>query len=97
MTARTDNNYCGLDQPKEYNFATWDTWARTQSANKNVKVYIGAPGSVDAAGEGYVNVSTLAGFVADAQAKYASFGGVMLWDADTAYGESLSFVFRSRC
>ncbi|KAI9000467.1 glycoside hydrolase superfamily [Trametes punicea] len=79
------NNYCGLDQPSEYNFATWDNWAKTQSANPNVKVYIGAPGSSDSAGEGYVSVSTLSSYVSDAQEKYSSFGGVMLWDASTAY------------
>ncbi|KAI0351762.1 glycoside hydrolase [Trametes cingulata] len=79
------NNYCGLDQPSDYNFATWDTWAKTKSANPNVKVYIGAPGSSDSAGEGYVGVNTLASFVSDAQAKYSSFGGVMLWDASTAH------------
>ncbi len=50
-------------------------------------MYIGAPGSADAAGEGYVDVATLAEYVADAQGKYSSFGGVMLWDADTAYCE----------
>ncbi|RDX56968.1 glycoside hydrolase [Lentinus brumalis] len=79
------NNYCGLDQPSDYNFATWDNWAKTVSSNKAVKVYIGAPGSADAAGEGYVGVSTLANYVSDAQKKWSSFGGVMLWDADTAY------------
>ncbi len=50
-------------------------------------MYIGAPGSADAAGEGYVDVDTLAEYVADAQGAYSSFGGVMLWDADTAYCE----------
>ncbi|OSC97704.1 glycoside hydrolase family 18 protein [Trametes coccinea BRFM310] len=79
------NNYCGLDQPSEYNFATWDNWAKTKSANPDVKVYIGAPGSSDSAGEGYVSVSKLASYVSDAQEKYSSFGGVMLWDASTAY------------
>lgn len=88
---RADNNYCGLDQPSDYNLATWDTWAKTKSANKNVKVYIGAPGSADSAGEGYVDVGTLADYVADAQAKYSSFGGVMLWDASTAHG-AFSFL-----
>ena len=85
-----DNNYCGLDQPSDYNFATWDNWAKTVSPNKDVKVYIGAPGSPDAAGEGYVSVSTLANDVSDAQETWSSFGGVMLWDADTAYSESPS-------
>ncbi|KAI0696937.1 glycoside hydrolase superfamily [Cytidiella melzeri] len=79
------NNYCGLDAPDEYNLATWDNWAKTQSANKNVKVFIGAAASKDAAGTGYVDSTTLANYAADAQAKYSSFGGVMMWDADTAY------------
>ncbi|KAI9057443.1 glycoside hydrolase family 18 protein [Trametes sanguinea] len=68
------NNYCGLDQPSEYKFATWDNWAKTKSANPDVKVYIGAAGSPDSAGEGYVSVSKLASYVWDAQEKYSSFG-----------------------
>ena len=51
-----------------------------------MKVYIGAPASQNAAGDGYVSASTLASYVADAQKKYDSFGGVMLWDASQAYG-----------
>ena len=82
-----DNNYCGLNYKSEFNFATWDKWAKTKSANPNVKVYIGAPASPSAAGEGYVGPATLAKYVADAQKKYDTFGGVMLWDADTAYSE----------
>ncbi|OBZ66266.1 Chitinase 2 [Grifola frondosa] len=79
------NNYCGLDQPSEYNFATWDNWAKTQSANPNIKVYIGAAGSSDSAGEGYVDADTVMNYVIGAQEQYSSFGGVMLWDASTAY------------
>ncbi|EIM91612.1 glycoside hydrolase [Stereum hirsutum FP-91666 SS1] len=79
------NNYCGLDQPSEYNFDTWDTWAKTKSFNKDVKVYIGAPASSDAAGTGYVDNTTLAKYATDAQNKYSSMGGVMLWDASEAY------------
>lgn len=82
------NNYCGLNYKSEFNFATWDKWAKTQSANPDVKVYIGAPASPEAADEGYVSASTLAKYVADAQSKYDSFGGVMLWDADTAYNNN---------
>ncbi|KAH8074808.1 glycoside hydrolase [Cristinia sonorae] len=79
------NNFCGLNHASDYNFATWDNWAKTKSPNKNVKVYIGAPGSPDAAGDGYVSSSTLANFAAQAQKQFSSFGGVMLWDADTAF------------
>ncbi|KAH8987099.1 glycoside hydrolase [Lactarius hatsudake] len=78
------NNFCGLDQPKEYNFATWDHWAKTVSANKNIKVYIGAPASKDAAGTGYVDVGTLANYAKQAQKTWSSFGGVMLWEASLA-------------
>ncbi|TBU41653.1 glycoside hydrolase [Dichomitus squalens] len=82
------NNYCGLNHKSDYNFATWDNWAKTKSANPDVKVYIGAPASSKAAGEGYVSAETLASYVAEAQQKYSSFGGVMLWDADTAYNNN---------
>ncbi|KAA1476280.1 glycoside hydrolase [Dentipellis sp. KUC8613] len=79
------NNYCGLDQPDDYNFDTWDNWARTQSSNKNIKVFIGAAASSNAAGEGYVGISTLENYATDAQDQFKSFGGVMLWDASEAW------------
>ncbi|CAL1717246.1 unnamed protein product [Somion occarium] len=82
------NNFCGLNHPSDYNLATWDNWAKTQSANKNVKVYIGAPGASDAAGQGYVNAGTLATFAQNAQKQFSSFGGVMLWDADSAFSNN---------
>lgn len=63
-----------------------DTWAKTKSFNKDVKVYIGAPASSDAAGTGYVDNTTLAKYATDAQNKYSSMGGVMLWDVSEAYG-----------
>ncbi|KAI0052333.1 glycoside hydrolase family 18 protein [Auriscalpium vulgare] len=78
------NNYCELSAPSEYNFATWDNWAKTLSANKNIKVYIGAAASSEAAGDGYVGPNTLATFAKNAQKTWSSFGGVMLWDASEA-------------
>ena len=51
-----------------------------------MKVFIGAPGSSASAGSGYVSASELATFAKEAQEKYSSFGGVMLWDASTSYG-----------
>ncbi|KAI9502226.1 Chitinase 2 [Coemansia spiralis] len=84
------NNYCGLGAyPKSFNYDTWDTWAKSQSANKDVKIYIGAPGSPSAAGSGYVDASTLASIVNDIRGKYAStLGGVMTWDASQAIDNS---------
>lgn len=68
-----------------------DNWAKTQSVNPDVKVYIGAPSSQEAAGSGYVDLSTLANFAAQAQQNYSSFGGVMLWDISMAVGQCESF------
>ena len=86
---------------QDYNFATWDNWAKTKSFNKNVKVYIGAAASADAAGTGYVDSATLANYVSQAQSKWSSFGGVMMWDMDTAYseyyGKSLYLLTKQRC
>ncbi|EIW80174.1 glycoside hydrolase family 18 protein [Coniophora puteana RWD-64-598 SS2] len=78
------NNYCALSSPNSYNFNVWDDWARNTSYNPSIKVYIGAPASNDA-GWGYVNTSALEAYVHDAQEKYSSFGGVMLWDASEAH------------
>ncbi|PPQ66111.1 hypothetical protein CVT26_010912 [Gymnopilus dilepis] len=79
------NNFCETSAPSEFNFATWDHWAKTQSPNKDVKVYLGAPGSAGSAGNGYVSSQTLINVALDAQKRYSSFGGIMLWDADSAY------------
>lgn len=46
-----------------------------------MKVYIGAAASSNAAGEGYVNISTLISIAEQTRKQYSSFGGVMLWDA----------------
>jgi hypothetical protein len=49
-----------------------DKWAGSGSANKGIKVYIGA-----LAGANYIK---------SAQKNYPSFGGVALWDASEAVG-----------
>ncbi|KIM48367.1 glycoside hydrolase family 18 protein [Hebeloma cylindrosporum] len=79
------NNFCEVSVPSEFNMATWDRWAKTRSPNKNIKVYLGAPASQGAAGNGYVSSQNLINVVRTSQKKYSSFGGVMLWDADSAY------------
>ncbi|KAJ3565156.1 hypothetical protein NP233_g7822 [Leucocoprinus birnbaumii] len=81
------NNFCGLtnfNNPNAWNFAQWDTWAKTQSPNRNVKIYIGAPASSTAAGSGYVDINTLSNIALTTRSQYSSFGGVMLWDASQA-------------
>lgn len=66
-----------------------DRWAKTRSPNRNVKVYLGAPAGPKAAGSGYVDANELIAMAKSLQDKYSSFGGVMLWDADTAFSECL--------
>ncbi|KAJ8594091.1 glycoside hydrolase [Rhizopogon salebrosus TDB-379] len=85
------NNYCGLtnyNNSNDWDFGTWDNWAKTVSPNPNAKVYIGAPASTSAAGSGYVTPSTFTTIIQQTMAQYSSFGGVMLWDASQAYANS---------
>ncbi|KAG6815860.1 hypothetical protein H0H87_010716 [Tephrocybe sp. NHM501043] len=69
-------------------FPTRDQWAKNKSPNKDVKIFLGAPASSSAAGNGYVDAATLANIAKNAQKQYSSFGGVMLWDADVAYSNN---------
>ncbi|KAJ7751940.1 glycoside hydrolase family 18 protein [Mycena maculata] len=81
------NNNCGVSSyPTDFDFGTWDTWAKTVSPNPNVKVFIGAPAAEGAANLGqYVDAATLGSIALATRAQYSSFGGVMLWDASQAY------------
>ena len=87
------NNFCSLpnfNNPNAWDFSSWDTWAKTVSPNKNVKVYIGALASSTAGTSGYVDSTTLINIALETRSKYSSFGGVMLWDASQAYGQPLA-------
>ncbi|KAK6436483.1 Chitinase 2 [Oleoguttula sp. CCFEE 5521] len=84
------NNPCGVQAfvpgaatQEAFNFAAWDTWAKTVSANPAIKVLLGVPGGPSAAGLGYVDASTLAGIISYCKS-FSSFGGVMMWDASQA-------------
>ncbi|KAF8415330.1 glycoside hydrolase superfamily [Boletus edulis BED1] len=85
------NNYCGLNNygnTNDWNFATWDNWAKTVSPNPNVKVFIGAPAASSAAGSGYVDASTITTIIQQTRSQYSSFGGVMMWDMSQAYANN---------
>lgn len=88
-----DNNFCSLpkfNDSNAWNFGQWDNWAKTQSPNPNVKVYIGAPGGPLAANQGsYVDANTLGNIAIETRNNYSSFGGIMLWDVSQAYGEEV--------
>ncbi|KAF7121862.1 hypothetical protein CNMCM5793_009416 [Aspergillus hiratsukae] len=85
------NNYCGVNafsfgsmQQGAFNFDLWDAWAKSQSKNKQVKVFIGLPGNAAAAGTGYVAAEQLREVVSWSKA-FSSFGGIMVWDASSMY------------
>lgn len=84
------NNYCGVQSytpgsstQNNFNFATWDNWAKTVSLNPAVKVFLGIPASSTAAGSGYEPPSTLDPIITYCK-QFSSFGGVMMWDASQA-------------
>ncbi|RCH80863.1 Chitinase 1 [Rhizopus stolonifer] len=80
------NNYCSA-LGSSFNFDSWDNWAKTQSPNRNVKVYLTLPGSPTAAGSGYVPMSTLTTLIPSV-ARYSSYGGVSIWDASQAWNNN---------
>jgi chitinase len=85
------NNYCqstayvaGSSTQNNFNFATWDNWAKTVSTNRAVKVLLGVPGNTGAAGSGYVTGTQLQQVIAYSKT-FSSFGGVMIWDMSQLY------------
>lgn len=86
------NNPCGLDgfnansdEQTQFNFKTWDDWAKDSSKNKDVKILLGVPASDTASSTGYASASKLKPIIEYAQ-EFDSFGGVMMWDVTQAYG-----------
>lgn len=78
------NNWC--NPGPNFNFDEWDTWARTKSQNKNVRVFLGTPGGETAASSGFQGFESL-GQVVDAakRSSAGNFGGIMMWDAAQAF------------
>ncbi|KAJ1734691.1 Chitinase 2 [Coemansia biformis] len=78
------NNYCGVDHPNWFNFEQWHEWATTIAANKDVRVFLGVPGSRSAASSGHVPPEKLKEIINTTRSMFDSFGGVMVWDASQA-------------
>ncbi|KAF2863483.1 glycoside hydrolase family 18 protein [Piedraia hortae CBS 480.64] len=81
------NNYCGAnsyiqgaEEQGYFNFGIWDEWARNGSVNKNVRVLVGVPGGPTAAGSGFLPLKGVEDVIGYCK-RFASFGGVMVWDA----------------
>ncbi|KAI1075993.1 glycoside hydrolase family 18 protein [Whalleya microplaca] len=73
-----------------FNMNTWDQWART-SKNPNVKIFLGVPGGKTAVSTSqvasYKTSTQLAPIIAFSK-KFASFGGVMVWDMSQVYANT---------
>ncbi|CEP08376.1 hypothetical protein [Parasitella parasitica] len=70
-----------------FNFNIWDSWALARSQNKDVRLFVGVPGSPSAAGRGYVPYTQLVSRILPLKT-INSFGGMMVWDASQAYGNT---------
>ncbi|WPG97486.1 glycoside hydrolase family 18 protein [Acrodontium crateriforme] len=88
------NNYCGsqsyqsgTNNQNNFDFSSWDDWAKTGSANKNVKIFLGVPAGPSGAGSGYESASQLKDEINYCRS-FSSFGGVMMWDASQAYANN---------
>ncbi|KAJ2554371.1 Chitinase 2 [Coemansia sp. RSA 1933] len=92
------NNVCSPDNTDQFNFDTWANWATTKSQNKNVKVYIGSPACQKCAGSGFLGATKLSSVYTSTKSKFSDvLGGVMLWDAGSAYDgtDSIASSLRS--
>lgn len=82
------NNGCGVSgYPSQFNYATWDNWVQTVSANPNTKLLIGTPASVHAVNfaQYFPTNDQVAGAISSSKG-YNSFAGVMLWDMAQLFG-----------
>ncbi|KAK9389726.1 glycoside hydrolase superfamily [Lipomyces mesembrius] len=83
------NNYCGVNNPSQFNYdSDWQSWVSSTAINKDVKLYVGVPGSSSAAGSGYSTPSALLDTINGISDK-SSLGGVMIWDASQAFTNAL--------
>ncbi|KAL8383692.1 hypothetical protein RB595_010747 [Gaeumannomyces hyphopodioides] len=87
------NNWCGahnfrpgVDDQPIFNLAQWDAWSASRTGGRT-KILVGVPGRAGAAGSGYVDVSALAAVITYAR-RFASFAGVMVWDASQAWANA---------
>ncbi|CAO3660901.1 unnamed protein product [Rhizopus microsporus] len=85
------NNYCNVINGPQFNYNTWDEWARTKSINKDVRLFVGIPGSPSAAGRGYVPYKQLVSMIKPLQ-QLMTFGGIMVWDVSQAYGNTMDVL-----
>lgn len=68
----------------DINFKAWADFANGLNQSPTPKVFIGLPGSTQAANNGYYISASDAKLLLDKYHKYPGFGGVMIWEATYA-------------
>ncbi|SAM08151.1 hypothetical protein [Absidia glauca] len=85
------NNYCSPKNSGQFNYDTWEDWAKKKSVNKKVKLFLGIPASPSAAGSGYLPLKDLMKTVSKLKSS-SFFGGIMMWDVSQAYSQKPNFA-----
>ncbi|QLQ82148.1 hypothetical protein HG537_0G04030 [Torulaspora globosa] len=82
------NNYCNVGS--YFNWDTWQNYAQSVSPNKNIKLYLGLPGSATAASSGYISDLSLLEDTISKISSSGNFGGVAMWDASQAFSNQIN-------
>lgn len=79
-----NNQYnCDANTDK-FNWDQWVTYASEVSSNKDIKLFMGIPGSLQSSASGYIDNTQLLKTKIGQASSNGSFGGIMLWDASSA-------------
>lgn len=85
------NNYCvASGNNTEFNWDTWVKYANTTSLNKDIKLFLGLPGSINSSSSGYISTSAELTSIIKGIQDSAHFGGVMLWEASMSFANILT-------
>lgn len=77
------NNPCAVGK-SGFNYDTWKDFAENKSPNKDIKLFLGLPGSSSAASSGYVDPDEVSKALSQIKSD-SHFGGIMMWDASQAF------------
>lgn len=77
------NNPCAVGK-SGFNYDQWKDFAENKSPNKDIKLFLGLPGSSSAASSGYVDPDEVSKTL-DKIKDDSHFGGIMMWDASQAF------------
>lgn len=77
------NNYCNVGE--HFNWDTWLKFAQNISPNKNIKLFLGLPGSSTAASTGYIPDLDVVKSTVDSIVGSDHFGGIAIWDASQCF------------